>query len=109
MGCKPPVRTIGWGRERLRIIDGRSGANVLKIRMLEENVDGQNLLCPYVVCEACDEKIRGGGITVRDGRIGDVVIRAYHRGMCDPRDKPWRPLNDLLIQLMTNSGAREAP
>lgn len=79
----------------------------MKIRIIEEDVNGINLLCPYVVCEGCNEEIRGGkAIVVRDieQMKGDVELRAYHGSKkCDPGGGWWRDLGDILGQLTMNS------
>jgi hypothetical protein len=80
----------------------------VKIRVVEEDVNGANLLCPYVVCEGCDGVIKVGedAIVLRQGMLGDVQDTAYHSGRCDPGGSFWRPLKDWIDQVRMNSVGR---
>lgn len=81
----------------------------MKFRLVEEMVNGQNLLCPYVVCGTCDEVIRAGdaGIVVwpkdRDRPVGDVEGETYHNNFtCAPKGY-WRSFGEWWNQIGVNS------
>ena len=81
----------------------------MKIRVIQESVNGTSTLCPYVVCEGCDETIRSGqeAIVVRDKVRGNVEDCVYHEGVCaiDVKGgiKQWGSLKEWLSQIQTNS------
>jgi hypothetical protein len=83
----------------------------MKFRMLEEVERGRNVLCPYVVCEGCDQVVRAGevAIVIRDFEQmkGDVEVKAFHQ-KCDSGGGWWRPLGEWLSQTMVNSVKGEA-
>jgi hypothetical protein len=69
---------------------------------------GAGMIAPYVVCATCGQRITNGQanavfeVGAAWKKTGRFMI--VHRGECDPREGPWQPLPELLIQLLHNSG-----
>jgi hypothetical protein len=87
------------------------GEGNMKFRLVEEQVDGVQVLCPYVVCSGCGDVIRAGegGMVVWDWHaVGDIDPDAYHTWRCDPGKGRWRKLNYWILQVMANSVEGEA-
>lgn len=81
----------------------------MKIRIMEELIEGRMLLCPYVVCGDCDRAIEPGqsAHVLRTQWGGDVEDEAYHDGCTWPDPKGLsRPLGDWLLHLYRNSVER---